>query len=66
MTIQSRMNKIHVGAVSVTLGCFIDHVVLVQHLRDMYGLQAVIDGSVAPYVTLQRGSGCQHVVLQPS
>lgn len=66
MTIQSRMNKIHVGAVSVTLGCFIDHVVLVQHLRDMYSLQAVIDGSVAPYVTLQRGSGCQHVVLQPS
>lgn len=37
-----------------------------QHLRDVHGLQAVIDGSVVPYVTLQRGSGCQHVVLSPA
>lgn len=56
----------HVGAVSVTLCCFIDHVVLVQHLRNVRGLQAVVEGSVVPYVALQRGSGCQHVVLSPA
>lgn len=53
----------HVGAVSVRLGCFIDPVVPAQHVRDVHGPRAVIDGSVVPYVTLQRGSGCQHVVL---
>ena len=37
--------------------------VLQQRVRDVHGLQEVIDGSVVPYVTLQRGSGCQHVVL---
>ena len=56
-------DNIHVAAVGVTLGCFIDPV---QHLGDVHGLQAVIDGSVVPYVTPQRGSGCQHVVLSPA
>lgn len=42
----------HVEAVNVTLRCFIDRVVLAQHPRDLPGLQAVIDGSVQPYVTL--------------
>lgn len=46
--------------------CFIDRVVLVQHLRNVRGLQAVVEGSVVPYVALQRGSGCQHVVLSPA
>lgn len=56
----------HVGAVSVPLCCFIDRVVLVPHLWDVHRLRAVIDGSVVPYVALQRGSGCQHVVLSPA
>lgn len=31
----------HVEAVAVTLGCFIDCVELVQHLSDVHGLQVV-------------------------
>ncbi len=51
---------------SVALCCFIDHMVLAQHPRDIPGLQAVVQGSVVPYVTLKRGSSCQHVVLSPA
>lgn len=40
--------------------------VLLQHLRNVHGLLAVIDDSGVPYVALQRGSGCQHVVLSPA
>lgn len=63
---QSRMDNMHTGAVSVTLCCFIDRVVLVQHLGDSRGLQAVMYGSVEAYVTLQRDPSCQHVVLSPA
>jgi len=44
----------------------VDPVVVVQHLRDVHGLQAVIADIVVPRVTLQRGSGCQHVVFSPA
>lgn len=51
---------------SVSTACFIDHLLLVQHLREVYYLQVVIDGSVVAYVTLRRSSGCQHVVPNPA
>lgn len=53
----------HVGVVSVTLGCFIDCVVVAEHQRDMHGLTAVMDDSVVLHFALQRGSACQHVVF---
>lgn len=37
-----------------------------KHLRVVHRLRAVVDGSVVPYVTPQRCSGCQHVVLSPA
>lgn len=57
------MDKIHVGA--ITLSC-IDHVLPVQHLRDVLGLQAFIEGSMVPCVALQKVSICQLVVLSPA